>query len=112
MAIFNTIGQNLRTLRHIHHYSQEKIALDADIGLSNYRCIEHGTANPTIETLRKLAEVYKIDVIDLLKSNKPSICDNEEFQKELYLLTQIKKLSPEERDYISMLLDKAKQLLK
>lgn len=111
MAIFNIIGQNLKTLRHIHHYSQEKIALEADIGLSNYRCIEHGTANPTVETLKKLAGVYHIDVIDLFKSNEPSICDNEEIQKELHLLAQIKKLSPQEREYILELLDKLIQLI-
>lgn len=109
MAIFNTIGQNLRILRQIHHYSQEKVALDANIGLSNYRCIEHGTANPTIDTLKKLAEVYKIEVIDLLKNSRPS--QDEEMQKELRLLAKIKKLSPKEREQISALLEKTMQLL-
>lgn len=54
------IGQNLEAMRRQHGYSQEYLSDEAEISLSNYRDIEHGRGNPTIETLGKIANTYGV----------------------------------------------------
>lgn len=54
------IGRNLEAMRKEHRYSQEYLSAEAEISLSNYRDIEHGKGNPTIETLGKIANTYGV----------------------------------------------------
>lgn len=60
------LKQNLRRLRKEKRYTQETVAGEAEIALSNYREMEHGKGNPTLNTLDKLARVYGIETSLLL----------------------------------------------
>lgn len=64
------IGHNIKKFRLLFGYSQEKIANDLYISSSYYREIEHGTANPTIVMLEKIADFFKIELITLLQSTE------------------------------------------
>lgn len=56
------LGQNIKTMRKKNNYSQEYLSAEAKISLSNYREIEHGKANPTIDTLSKIADKFGVYV--------------------------------------------------
>jgi len=51
------LGKLIADLRHERRLSQEKLALEADIDRTRMGAIERGQANPTIDTLEKIAEV-------------------------------------------------------
>lgn len=56
------IGQNIVALRKAERLSQEQLALRAGMSVSFLRHIEHGRANPSLESLERLAEVLDVDV--------------------------------------------------
>ncbi|MCH4551994.1 helix-turn-helix domain-containing protein [Aestuariibaculum lutulentum] len=60
-------GKNLRKLRKEAGLSQENLANDADIPLSQIGRIERGEVNTTISTVHVLAEALKIEITDLFK---------------------------------------------
>ena len=55
MSIQQAIGQNIVSLRKEKGISQEYLALYSNMSVSYLRLIEHGTANPTITALGRLA---------------------------------------------------------
>jgi len=61
----NSFGKNLRTLRIESNFSQEDLANDSNIPLSQIGRIERGEINTTISTLFVLAKSLKIEVKDL-----------------------------------------------
>ena len=62
MSIFDEIGDTIVALRKERGRSQEWLALECGISVSYLRKIEHGTANPTINELRRIAEVLEIEL--------------------------------------------------
>jgi transcriptional regulator with XRE-family HTH domain len=60
------IGIRLRELRNRHGYSQERVAELADMASSYLSRVEMGKENPTVDTLLKLARVYKVELWELL----------------------------------------------
>jgi transcriptional regulator with XRE-family HTH domain len=60
------LEQNLKKLRKEKKYTQEALAGEAGVALSNYREMEHGKGNPTLETLDKVARFYGIDTSRLI----------------------------------------------
>lgn len=56
------IGQNIVLLRKAKNISQEQLALRADMSVSFLRDIEHGQANPSLESLERLADILGVDV--------------------------------------------------
>lgn len=63
-------GENLKRLRKKADLSQEDLANDADIPLSQVGRIERGELNTTISTVYVLANALNLDVSDLFKFNK------------------------------------------
>lgn len=62
-----TIGQYIKRMRLIRGFeSQRQLAYKADIHNSTLAQIERDEARPTPETLRKLAEVLRLNYFDLL----------------------------------------------
>lgn len=58
---------NIEKLRKKHHLSQEQLAKKAGITYSTLIKIESGSnKNPTLETLTKLADVFKIKIDELV----------------------------------------------
>lgn len=58
-------GKNLKTLRKEANLSQEDLANDCDISISQIGRIERGEINTTISTLFVLSKALKIEVKDL-----------------------------------------------
>lgn len=60
-------GKNLKRIRKEARLSQEDLANDADIPLSQVGRIERGEVNTTISTVHVLAKALKIDITTLFK---------------------------------------------
>ena len=61
------IAQNIRRLRHAKGFSQDKLSKLADLSFHTITKIEAGdTPNPTIDTVRKIAEALDVSIDDLL----------------------------------------------
>jgi transcriptional regulator with XRE-family HTH domain len=58
-------GKNLKALRNDAELSQEDLANDCDISISQIGRIERGEINTTISTLFVLAKALNIEVRDL-----------------------------------------------
>jgi len=62
------LSSNIKKLRKKHHLSQEQLAQKAGITYSTLIKIESGNnKNPTIDTLKKIADAVKVGVDDLIK---------------------------------------------
>ena len=70
--LIKAVGIQIRTLRVERKISQEDLANEADVPLSQIGRIERGETNPTISTLNVIAEALQINLRDLLdfKTNK------------------------------------------
>ena len=66
MTEMEIIGNNLSRYRKLKQYTQEALANELDMSACNIRLIEHGKANPTIDTLRRLARQLGVSLFDLL----------------------------------------------
>ncbi|MDP8289665.1 MAG: helix-turn-helix transcriptional regulator [Candidatus Susulua stagnicola] len=61
------LAANIKKLRKKHHLSQEQLAQKAGITYSTLIKIESGSnKNPTLETLTKLANAFKIKIDELV----------------------------------------------
>ncbi|OYZ01871.1 MAG: hypothetical protein B7Y37_04550 [Sphingobacteriia bacterium 28-36-52] len=60
--LVKALGERIRTLRLELQISQEELANEADIPLSQIGRIERGETNPTISTLFVIAEALKSDL--------------------------------------------------
>ena len=78
--LVKAIGEKIRELRLLRKISQEALANEADIPLSQIGRIERGENNPTISTLYVIANALDVELKDVV---------NVELQ--LYLKPQIKK---------------------
>ncbi len=65
--ISKIVGRNVKKKRKECGYSQEQLALAADISPTLLRAIEHGEGNPTLKTLGKLAKQLGTTVDELMK---------------------------------------------
>lgn len=65
-----SFGKNLKRIRKEASLSQEDLANDADIPLSQVGRIERGEVNTTISTVYVLAEALNIKVADLFNFDK------------------------------------------
>jgi len=59
-------GKHLYRLRKEKGLSQETLGFDAELGKNQIGMIERGEINTTIGTLKKIADVLKIEPKDLL----------------------------------------------
>lgn len=63
-----SIAQNIKNIRKEHKLSQDKLSKLAEVAYNTVVKIESGeNANPTIETLRKIAKALNVGVDDLIK---------------------------------------------
>ena len=70
MDVAQQLANKLRLLREVHNYTQEYVAGFLDISQNTYSLIEKGETKLTIDRIAKLAELYKMDVVDLIQSNE------------------------------------------
>ncbi len=61
------LSANIKKLRKQHHLSQEELAKKAGITYSTLIKIESGlNTNPTLETLTKIANAFKVKIDELV----------------------------------------------
>lgn len=63
-----TLGKNLLRLRKASGYSQERLALDAEIDRTYVSQIERGIANPSMLVLKKIADCLHVQLCDLVEN--------------------------------------------
>jgi transcriptional regulator with XRE-family HTH domain len=61
-----TIGKNIRTFRHQHGWSQEDVANRLGISIPAFSKIETGVTDINLSRLEQIANIYEIDVVQLL----------------------------------------------
>lgn len=66
-------GERLRQLRTERGFTQEEMALRADITTSYYGQVERGTANPTIGMLDKICDVMGIPITDIFNESNTNL---------------------------------------
>ncbi len=66
-------GERLRQLRIERGFTQEEIALRADITTSYYSQIERGTANPTTRCLEKICNVLSIPITNIFTGSDTNL---------------------------------------
>jgi transcriptional regulator with XRE-family HTH domain len=62
------IAENLKTLRRSKNWAQVKTAKNLKIKLCRYQSYEESRAEPNIELLIKIADMYKITVDMLIRT--------------------------------------------
>lgn len=61
------VGRKVRQLRVAKQYSQERLALEAELDLTYVGGIERGVRNPSVRVLAKLAAVLDVKPSELLE---------------------------------------------
>lgn len=64
---FITLGENIARIRKRKKWSQSDLGAAAGIESQNINRIERGKSNPTVKTLKKIAEALGCTVADLVK---------------------------------------------
>ncbi|MBC7641733.1 MAG: helix-turn-helix transcriptional regulator [Flavobacterium sp.] len=70
------IGIKLRKLRMANGYSQEYLAEVLEVSQKTYSNMENDKSSISIDTLKKIAEEYKIDLLDLISDDKVNVHNN------------------------------------
>lgn len=61
------LGMRIRYLRMQKKWSQEDLALEADINKNYLSDLERGMRNPTLKVMEKIANALEITIEELLK---------------------------------------------
>ena len=64
-AFLIAFGKNLRKHRKLKGFTQEQLAIDLDVEISQISRIERGIINTSIGNINAIAKVLKIDIKDL-----------------------------------------------
>lgn len=72
------VGKNLKKLRKLNNYSQEKVEIALDISRSTLGKIENGVGRIDLDRLEKFAKFFKVDVLTIL-----TMPNQEGYDKEL-----------------------------
>ena len=70
-VIILNIGENIKAFRSIKKLSQKEVALTIGIDQAQYSRIESGKVEPTVSSLKKIADALGISVGDLFSDDKP-----------------------------------------
>lgn len=70
----NSTHENIKTLREMKKWSQEEMAEKLNMSPSGYAKIERGETKLYLEKLEQIANIFNIDITELLNSNDKSIC--------------------------------------
>jgi transcriptional regulator with XRE-family HTH domain len=65
-ALIKAVGAKIREFRILKGLSQEDLANEADVPLSQIGRIERGENNPTISTIHVLAQALNVEMKDLV----------------------------------------------
>ncbi len=99
------LGLRIKQLRTLRKLSQKEVALDIGINQGQYSRIESGKVEPTLASLRKIAEALEVSISELLS-------EEQDLNKEINvpLLEKVKlieQLEDKEKDSILTIIDMA-----
>lgn len=92
-----SIGQNIRTLRHRNGWSQEDVANRLGISIPAFSKIETGVTDINLSRLEQIADIYEIDVVQILALDSEDI---EQTPSTLSILQ--KKLTDRELEIVNL----------
>lgn len=67
MDINKQLGMRIKYLRTLKKWSQEDLALEAEVNKNYLSDLERGERNPTVKVLEKIAKALGISISDLFK---------------------------------------------
>ena len=67
MDINKQLGMRIKYLRSLRKWSQEDLALEAEVNKNYLSDLERGERNPTVKVLEKIAKALGISISDLFK---------------------------------------------
>ncbi|QIM66025.1 transcriptional regulator [Mannheimia granulomatis] len=68
------INEKIRKLRESNSWSQEQMAEKLNMSLNGYAKIERGESKIYLEKLEQIAQVFDIDVVELMQADGKNIC--------------------------------------
>jgi ribonuclease T len=69
-----SLNQKIRTLREQHLLSQEEMAEKMQMSLNGYAKIERGETKLRLDKLEKIAQIFSMDVVDLISLSDKNVC--------------------------------------
>lgn len=97
-------SQKLKSLRFAHNYTQKEVAEGIGISQGNYSGLENGKNDPSLTTLQRLSDFYE-ELIDSLVQPFRIVEDSELSDEESLLLKKLRRLPPEERIEVEVIVD-------
>ena len=76
MTTTEKLASQIKLLREVHNYTQDHVADVLNVSTNTYSLMEKGTATYTIDRIEKLAGLYKMNVMDLLRLSDQNIFHN------------------------------------
>lgn len=67
----SVIAANIKSARMYRNYSQEYLGIRLKISQNAYSKIELGLSNINLQRIFEIAEVFEVDVCDLIDTQKP-----------------------------------------
>lgn len=67
-------NEKIRKLREAKAWSQEQMAEKLNMSLNGYAKIERGESKIYLEKLEQIAQVFDIDIVELMQSDGKNIC--------------------------------------
>lgn len=95
-----TVGKRITELRELKGITINRLADKAAMSQTHLRDIEKGIKKPTVPTLEKICEELEISLHDFF-----SYTDNQDFLNKDPFLAKYYKLTPEQKNAFSMLID-------
>lgn len=105
--VFN-YGERLRCLRSERGFTQEEVALRADITTSYYGQIERGSANPSVALLEKICAVMGISISDIFTDADTNPLNIDALS--MQIIHQLNGKSDEEKELILSMIKNAFRL--
>ena len=66
------IHDKIRVMREINQWSQEEMAEKLKMSPTGYAKIEHGKTNLTVDKPKQIAQIFHIDIVELISSQDKS----------------------------------------
>ena len=69
-----SVNEKIRKIREAKEWSQEQMAEKLNMSLNGYAKIERGESKIYLDKLEQIAQVFDIDIIELMQSDGKNIC--------------------------------------
>lgn len=107
-----SLGTKLRRLRHTKNMSQADMAFQLDISQPAYNKWETDQANPTIDKLLKISEIFEVDLQDLLDNESNVIISNNTFENSNIVYPKNSTINIQSSELLQNVLQNQEQITK